>query len=187
MQLAVTEPLRDQFEAIAWRHSDPPDAEWLEFAELLAAHYTPPATGRHSIIGNKEIIARILTFLAQGSWRDTACHRAGTTAVTFNALLKRGEEGETPFNAFLWAVKRAEGVAEDDQVSLVRAAGKDPKFWAAAATWLERKFPDKYARRNEDSAGPRVVVQIGVAPGDVQVSVQGLPEVKQITVGEVIE
>ncbi len=172
LQQLATDPehLNDEFRAIAWRYTDPPDKQWLEFADLLAKHYTPPETGRHSIIADEKTIARLLTFLAQGSWRETACHRAGTNPVTLNTLLKRGEDGEIPFNAFLWAVKRAEGVAEDELVAQVRGAGKDPRFWAAAMTALERKYQDRYGRNTEASRGPNIVVQIGVNDRDVQVN-----------------
>ncbi len=51
----------------------------------------------------------------------------------------------------------------------VRKASQLPQFWAAGMTVLERKFPDKWGRRPEDSSTPRIVVQIGVKDGDVQV------------------
>lgn len=155
------------------KHSEQPAPQWVEFAALIAARYEPPSTGRHSVIGDQEIIARILHYLAKGNARDTASELAGTTGVTFTSLMKRGEADESPFNAFLWAVKTAEGVAESGAIDLVLKAGSDPRFWTAPMTWLERKFPQKYARRQEDSNSPRVIVQIGAVDSDVKVLVQG--------------
>jgi hypothetical protein len=51
----------------------------------------------------------------------------------------------------------------------VRVAGNDPRFWAASMTYLERRHPERWARRSEGQDGPKVVVQIGVRDSDVQV------------------
>jgi hypothetical protein len=59
------------------------------------------------------------------------------------------------------------------EVSKVRKAGADPRFWAASMTYLERRHPERWARRSEGNDGPKVVVQIGVRDSDVQVSIQG--------------
>ena len=59
---------------------------------------------------------------------------------------------------------------ESTAVNHVHAAGKDPRFWAAEMTYLERKSPDRWARRAEDSTTPRVVVQIGIATEEIKVT-----------------
>lgn len=146
----------------------------MAFATLIADHYEPPSTGRHSIVGNQEIVARILHHLAKGNARGTSSELAGTTEVTFTSLMKRGEADESPFNAFLWAVKIAEGSAESGAIELVLKAGADPRFWTAPMTWLERKFPHKYARRQEENDGPRVSVTIGVPDHMVKVNIMSV-------------
>jgi hypothetical protein len=50
-------------------------------------------------------------------------------------------------------------------------AGRDPRFWAADMTFLERRAPDRWGRRQNDESVPRVVVQIGVKDSDVQVGI----------------
>jgi hypothetical protein len=163
--------LRQGIESIAWSYTDPPDPEWAEMAAMIAAHYTPPDVGRHSIIGNQEIISRLLTHLAHGNYLNAAAHLAGTTEVTVNALKKRGEDGETPFDGFLIALKIAESKSEDGAVRQVLKAGQDPRFWTAPMTFLERKYPDRWGRRQDDSSVPKVVVQIGVKDSDVSITV----------------
>lgn len=165
--------LRERCDAIAWQYADPPDQQWLDVATLIAAEYIPPETGRHSVIGSKETTARLFTHLARGNYLDTACDLAGVSEVTVRSLMKRGEAGEEPFDAFLAVVKRAQSKAEADAVWKVLKAGEDPRFWTAPATWLERKFPQKYGRRQEDSNVARVIVQIGAVDSDVKVLVQG--------------
>jgi len=52
----------------------------------------------------------------------------------------------------------------------VRAAGKQPQFWAAEMTYLERKYPDRWGRRQDDQSVPKVIVQIGIKDSDVSIS-----------------
>lgn len=75
--------------------------------------------------------------------------------------------------AFVDAVEKAEAQAEADMVHNVRAASKLPQFWAAGMTIMERKNPDRWGRRQDDSSAPRVVVQIGAKDSDVKVLIQG--------------
>jgi hypothetical protein len=58
-------------------------------------------------------------------------------------------------------------------VRKVRAAGRDPRFWAAEMTYLERRHPHRWGRRAEGHDGPKVIEQIGSRDSDVQVNIQG--------------
>ena len=63
-------------------------------------------------------------------------------------------------------------MAEAEDVANVRRAGKaGPQFWAASMTYLERKYPEKWGKRADESAGPKVVVQIGCKDSDVAIQV----------------
>jgi len=47
-------------------------------------------------------------------------------------------------------------------VAAIRAAGAaGPEYWLASQTFLERRFPERWARRQGRETGPEVVVQIG--------------------------
>jgi hypothetical protein len=115
----------------------------------------------------------LLEAVHNGNYIETAAELAGLSKVTVYDWLKRGEANETPYNVFANALKRATARAEAAEVAKVRNAGNDPRFWAASMTYLERRHPDRWARRSDDSSAPKVVVQIGVRDSDVQVSVQG--------------
>ena len=144
-------------------------------AKTIADGYTPPATGRPAAIANPLLVQELLTAIDDGNYIETACDLAGIAKASVYDWIKRGEAGETPFDLFAYAVKRASARAEAEAVNDVRAAGKDPRFWAASMTYLERRHPDRWARRAEDNAGPKVVVQIGVKDGDVQISLPSAP------------
>lgn len=61
--------------------------------------------------------------------------------------LARGRDGEQPYADFLDRVREAEGKAEAEMVACIRTAALDPKYWQAAAWWLERLRPTDWAKR----------------------------------------
>jgi hypothetical protein len=118
-------------------------------------------------------IANLVKCLVEGAYLDTACRLSDLSYSGVRAWLKSYDEGDPRHQYVGSLIRAAEGIAEHEAVILVRTAGHDARFWAAPATWLERKFPAKYGRRPEDNDVPRVVVQIGVKDSDVQINVGG--------------
>ena len=49
---------------------------------------------------------------------------------------------------FFHRLKTAEAKAEAGHVANLAAAGKKPQYWAASATYLERKAPERWGRRD---------------------------------------
>jgi len=143
-------------------------------AEQIAAVACLPQPGhQNTVLGDPEKVQRLLASLRDGNYREIACRQAGIAKQTFYYWLKRAETGEEAAMALLDAVERAEAEAEAETVGNVRRASKLPQFWAAGMTYLERKSPDRWGRRGEDSNTPKIVVQIGVKDGDVQVQIAG--------------
>lgn len=140
-------------------------------AEAIAASYIPPAVGRPSDIADAELLKQLFQAIKDGNYIDTACDLVGLSVVSVHTWKKRGEAGERPFAAFAKALKEASAQAEAQAVANVRKAGQLPQFWAAEMTYLERRHPEKWGRRQESDSGPKVVVQIGVGLSDVQVKV----------------
>lgn len=136
----------------------------------IAAAYIQPPTGRPAAIGNADTVQELLDAVNDGNYLETAADLAGIGKATVYEWLKRGDAGETPYKQFADAYKRAAARAEGAEVAKVRKAGEDPRFWAASMTYLERRHPERWARRQEGNDGPKVIVQIGVRDSDVQVS-----------------
>lgn len=136
----------------------------------IASAYIPPTVGRPSSIGDQEIVQTFLNAIQDGNYIETACELADISKETYRQWTKRAEANETPYKQLIAATKRASAIAEAMEVSKVRTAGNDPRFWAASMTYLERRHPERWARRQEGNDGPKVVVQIGVRDADVQVS-----------------
>ena len=143
-----------------------------QLATDIANRYQPPDTGRPAGIGDPDLLQELLTQIEAGNYWETACELAGISVNTFRNWIKRGEAHETPYDTFLSAVKRASARAEALAVSRVRDAGKDPRFWAAEMTYLERRHPEKWGRRSEGSSGPAVQVYVGgVDIKDVKIAI----------------
>lgn len=151
--------------------ADPLDAAGI--AQQIASAYRADSPGRPSRIGEADTVQILLEAVHDGNYIETAAELAGLAKQTVYEWIKRGEARETPYAAFADALKRATARAEAAEVAKVRQAGNDPRFWAASMTYLERRHPDRWARRSDDSSAPKVVVQIGVRDSDVQVSIQG--------------
>jgi hypothetical protein len=139
-------------------------------AQDIAAQYIPPDTGRPAAIGNADTVQELLEAIKNGNYLETAASLAGVSENAVRNWVKRGEAGEAPYDLFMRAYKRASAYAEAEDLGKVRKAGDDPRFWAANMTALERRHPERWARRQEGNDGPKVVVQIGVRDADVQVS-----------------
>jgi hypothetical protein len=143
-------------------------------AQSIASMYEP-GNGRPSRIANAEAVQILLSELERGTHPDPAAELAGISVNTVRNWVKRGEANEEPFATFLRAYKRARAKVESNVTQNIIEASKDPRFWAAGATYLERTHPDRWGRRTEDSNTPKVIVQVGVSESAVQVHVGSSP------------
>ena len=126
--------------------------------------------GRLSELANAHTLNKLFNAIADGNYVSTATRLAGISHDTYTRWLKRGEaEPGSAYALFAEAVKEAECEAEASIVADIRKAARKDAFWAAGMTLLERKNPDRWGKRQDDQQVPRVVVQIGVAQGEVKV------------------
>jgi hypothetical protein len=86
--------------------------------------------------------------IKEGNYVEVAAAVAGIHTSTVYNWMARGREAKTgEFREFFDAVKEAEAFAERTAVGQVRRAGAiDTRNWAAAMTFLERRFRDRWAR-----------------------------------------
>ena len=90
-----------------------------------------------------EIVKRIRA----GNYIKVACQAVGISHTAYFDWIKKGEEGISPYSEFLYSVKKAEAEAHVNYVAIV--ASQAPNQWQAAAWWLERKFPDKWGKKEK--------------------------------------
>lgn len=107
--------------------------------------------------------------LAQGIPVTTAVAANGINVATHTKWMMRGKvasRGDAEFVAYRAAVKRAIAKGEASLVTMIRAAA--PITWTAAAWLLERRFPERYARRSVPvaQAAPFAAPAPGIAPNE---------------------
>lgn len=115
-----------------------------------------------------QLAAKLLTLIRAGNYTSTACAAVGITYETFRTWMEKAEEmpRESALARMAVAVKMAEGEAESESVSQVRAAGKDPRFWAASMTFLERRHAARWRRQDTSQVQLSVdVVAMGIGAG----------------------
>lgn len=110
---------------------------------------------------------RVVDAIAKGLSRTAAAAKARVHRATLMDWLARGRDGEQPYADFLDRVKEAEAKAEEAMVDCVRGAALDPKYWQAAAWWLERCRPADYAKREPTREEETTRAETGVPDVDV--------------------
>jgi len=165
--------------AMAQTRSD--EATSLSLSEALAALHAHAEeaqrthNGRELTVFEKhpDRIGRLVDALTAGNYRDTAATLSGIAARSVRGWMEAAERGDSRYEAVAQVIRIAEALAEAASVRNVRAAGKDPRFWAADMTYLERRYPDRWARRVEEARGG-VTVIIGARADQVQIGVHGV-------------
>ena len=90
----------------------------------------------------------IVQAILAGNYAETAARYAGVATTTFYNWMNRGKDGKSGlYVEFVDAVENAKAQAEIRDVALIERAAK--VTWQAAAWMLERKFPDRWGRREK--------------------------------------
>ena len=95
---------------------------------------------------------KICEAVRAGNYLQTAAAFAGVHKTTLHRWLRFGaEEQRGQYHEFAQAVEKAQADSEARDVALIaKAAGEG--VWQAAAWRLERKFPDRWGRRDRIDA-----------------------------------
>lgn len=121
-----------------------------------------------------EVRKILLAAVRDGEYMTSACRKARIGEPTLRHWLTIGEaaqkaieeaaikgeeapelsEQEAEFVQFYLDVYQAEGVSEGEGVKEVRTAGRDGN-WVATMTWMERRFPQRWKKREQtEHVGP---------------------------------
>lgn len=106
-------------------------------------------TGRPKL--TKEVEAILCQAIRAGNYAEIAAQYADIDRHTFTRWMQHGESDvqankDTPEARLYLAIKKAESDAEVRAVASVATAF--PKSWQAAMTYLERKYPHRWGRRD---------------------------------------
>ncbi len=93
----------------------------------------------------EETTKKLVKAIESGNYMKAACAYAGIDYTTFRLWMKKGEKAKSGkyFN-FFHTIKRAEQVAE---VKMIEQWQRHmPENWQAIATFMERRYPDRWGR-----------------------------------------
>ncbi len=97
-----------------------------------------------------ETSKKILDMLRLGNYIETACKAAGIQRDTFYKWLERGRRKgpkDKPYVEFLAQVDEAMAMSEVRDLATIQRASATQ--WQAAAWRLERRYPDRWGRREQ--------------------------------------
>jgi transposase-like protein len=153
----------------------PPLAEAIEafHAQAAAARRTYTRHDHRTLFEDDPArIDRLIVLVSQGNYFEVAARAVGITSRVIRQWLQKAEEGDPRFDAIGRVLRVAEAEAEAHAVENVRTAGKDPRFWAAEMTYLERRHPDRWGRRQEEATGAAIVVHVGsLTASDIKIGI----------------
>ncbi len=93
----------------------------------------------------EETTKKLVKAIESGNYMKAACAYAGIDYTTFRLWMKKGEKAKSGryFN-FFHTIKRAEQIAE---VKMIEQWQRHmPENWQAIATFMERRYPDRWGR-----------------------------------------
>lgn len=96
-----------------------------------------------------ELLAAIEQEIGDGNYVTTVCQAHGINRTSFYDWKNRGEKASSGlFRDFYEAVERATAKSEQKYVEVIKNAANDGT-WTAAAWWLERRYPDRWGKREK--------------------------------------
>lgn len=126
------------------------------------------------------LIQQISRTVAAGNYIETAAAFAGVTKETLYKWLRRGARAKQGLHReFVDALEKALVQSEMRDVALITAAGRES--WQAAAWRLERKFPERWGRKDRvdlrltiTRAVEKVADETGMTPEEVLAEAEAL-------------
>lgn len=101
-----------------------------------------------------EVRDAIVQAVLEGCYPEVAAAAVGIGRTTFYRWMQLGEASERgPYRDFWECIKQANAAAEKEVVSVIK--GHMKKEWQAGMTYLERRFPDRWAKMQRiEHTGP---------------------------------
>jgi len=97
----------------------------------------------------QDLIDSICEQIMHGASFDSAASMNGISSSTFFRWRQEGlrPESEQIYRDFVEAVQFASEFSEAEALQLIKSAAKIDRNWKATAWFLERRFPEKYAKQ----------------------------------------
>ena len=106
-----------------------------------------PSRTRTSQKLTDDLINEIAALIREGNYIETTCRAVGISSQTYRTWKKRGEAATSGiYRRFFEAIDQSEAKAESRYLGVIKDAANS-KTWQAAAWYLERKYPERWGRR----------------------------------------
>nr|WP_263326078.1 hypothetical protein [Neobacillus sp. Marseille-Q6967] len=100
------------------------------------------------------LINDAVKLLKSGNYVTTVCEFIGIDTSTWYRWMREGKKAKTGIkNHFYHAIKKAEAEAEIRMVTDLQKIANENQTWQALAWMLERKYPERWGRKDKISAG----------------------------------
>lgn len=115
------------------------------------------------------IRSRLLQAIRLGSYIEHACFYAGIDSSTFRKWRQKAEQEIEPYKSFWKEVQLAESEAIMRRLARIEKTAEEGN-WQADAWVLERKYPDKFGRRDRINVNldPNKPVEVNLEWADGQ-------------------
>lgn len=115
------------------------------------------------------IRSRLLQAIRLGSYIEHACFYAGIDSSTFRKWRQKAEQEIEPYKSFWKEVQLAESEAIMRRLARIEKTAEEGN-WQADAWVLERKYPDKFGRRDRINVNldPNKPVEVNLEWSDGQ-------------------
>ena len=102
--------------------------------------------GRKSKL-TKELIDEAVNLIKLGNYACVVANYLGVSESTWYRWLQEGEQAKSGLKREFWeSIKKAEAVPEIRNVKIIQQAAEEN--WQAAMTYLQRRFPERWGRRD---------------------------------------
>ena len=100
-----------------------------------------------------QLINDAVKLLKGGSYISTVCEFIGIDTSTWYRWMREGKKAKAGIkNHFYHAIKKAEAEAEIRMVTDIQKIANENQTWQALAWMLERKYPERWGRKDKISA-----------------------------------
>jgi transposase len=95
-----------------------------------------------------DLTEQITKLISEGNYVEVACSAVGIGKTTFYRWLEAGDSAQSGIFRDFWnAIKKAEAEAETKYTGVIKDAANTGN-WTAAAWWLERRYPERWGKRD---------------------------------------
>ena len=117
---------------------------------------------------NDSMIEALSTVIAKGNYYITACKLCEISEPTFYGWINQAElddangltEEESIYIRLVKSLKKAEAQAEASFLAVVEDSAQVKKEWLPAMTFLERRHPERWGRKDRTQQGVNVNINI---------------------------